>query len=586
MQTISWLRQTMTPLDPITLELIHSKVTSIIEEMRIVLFHSGYSTVLRESEDGSAGLLDAELRTVAVSKKLPLHFGSFAAVAEHLPQYYKTGEMEEGDVIVFNHPYAGNVTHPNDTVILMPVFAARKLVAFTATLAHKADLGGPRAATLAQDIWEEGLVIPPTKLYSRGKINREIERFIAANSRIPVETLGDLRGQVAACRVGAERMRDLCIRFGVDRVRDGCVELMARVAGQLRAALAAMPDGMQEAEGWLDHDGISHDRPRRVHVSVEKKKDDILFDFSASDEQARGPVNVTPALIRNTCYFGLMAMTDASLPFNHGFVDVVRTQFKEGTIVCPRMGAPVSYYVPLAYLTADVVLYALGKFTPERAVGSSGGGGGVRITSSGTRSGRPWVFMELLDTALGGSSKQDGVSLIHGTLGVGQFRPGPIEIHETEFPMRVVRFDVRRDSGGPGKFRGGLGCTREYQLLEDAAVRVRGKGDMRSKFPPWGVLGGKAARTGAYAVNGAELPETAREAPLKPGDIVRVNMNAGGGYGDPLERDPELVLGDVLDGYVSIQGAREDYGVVIDDQKLTVDLPATAALRRSARASA
>ena len=576
----------MAKLDPITLELIHSKVTSIIEEMRIVLFHSGYSTVLRESEDGSAGLLDAKLRTVAVSKKLPLHFGSFAAVADHLSQYYRTEDLEDGDILVFNHPYAGNVTHPNDTVVLMPVFAHGELIAFTATLAHKADLGGPRAATLAQDIWEEGLVIPPTKLYVRGKVNPEIERFIAANSRIPVETLGDLRGQVAACRVGAERMRDLCERFGAENLRDGCAELMARVAGQLRDALAAMPDGTREAEGLLDHDGVSHDRPRRVHVAVEKKGREIVFDFSGSDEQARGPVNVTSALIKNTCYFGLMAMTDASLPFNHGFVDVVQTRFKEGTIVCPRFGAPVSYYVPLAYLTADVVLHALGKFNPERAVGSSGGGGGVRMTSFGGKSGKPWVFMELLDTALGASAKQDGVSLIHGTLGVGQFRPGPIEIHETEFPMRVVRFDVRTDSGGPGKFRGGLGCTREYQLLEDAAVRVRGKGDMRSKFPPWGVLGGKAARTGAYAVNGEELAETVREAPLKPGDILRVDMNAGGGYGDPFERDPELVLGDVLDGYVSIGGAREDYGVVIDAQAMSVDRQATDALRQRARAQA
>jgi len=211
------------------------------------------------------------------------------------------------------------------------------------------------------------------------------------------------------------------------------------------------------------------------------------------------------------------------------------------------------------------------------------GGGGVRIASSGGKSGKPWVFMELLDTALGASSKQDGVSLIHGTLGVGQFRPGPIEIHETEFPMRIARFDVRTDSGGPGKFRGGLGCTREYQLLEDAAVRVRGKGDMRSKFPPWGVLGGKPARTGAYSVNGVELAETVREAPLKRGDVVRVNMNAGGGYGDPLERDPELVLGDVLDGYVSVNGAGDDYGVIIHPEKLTIDHKATVELRRQRR---
>ena len=576
----------MARLDPIVLELINSKVSSIIEEMRIVLFHSGYSTVLRESEDGSAGLLDAQLRTVAVSKKLPLHFGSFSAIADHLPRYYKTEDLQEGDVIVFNHPYAGNVTHPNDTVILMPVFAGGHIVAYTATLAHKADLGGPRAATLAQDIWEEGLVIPPTRLYVRGQVNPEIERFIAANSRIPVETLGDLRGQVASCRVGAQRMQELCARFGADTVSGGCSELMGRVAGQLRDSLAAMPDGKHEAEGLLDHDGISHDRPRRVHVVVEKQGADILFDFSGSDEQARGPVNVTPALIKNTCYFGLMAMTDANLPFNHGFVDVVRTRFRTGTVVCPNPGAPVSYYVPLAYLTADVVLKALGQFIPERAVGSSGGGGGVRIVGSGKSTGKPWVFMELLDTALGASAKQDGVSLIHGTLGVGQFRPGPIEIHETEFPMRVLRFDVRSDSGGPGKFRGGLGCTREYQLLEDAAVRVRGKGEMRSKFPPWGVLGGKAARTGAYFINGEELAETVREAPMKPGDVVRVNMNAGGGYGDPLERDPESVLGDVLDSYVSIHGARDDYGVVIDPDKLIVDAAATQARRNQMRVQA
>ena len=574
----------MTKLDPIVLELIHSKVSSIIEEMRVVLFHSGYSTVLRESEDGSAGLLDAQLRTVAVSKKLPLHFGSFSAIGEHLPRYYRTDELEEGDIILFNHPYAGNVTHPSDTVVLMPVFAHGTLVAFTGTLAHKADLGGPQASTAARDLWEEGLVIPPTKYYVRGAVNREVERLVAANSRIPVETLGDLRGQVGACRVGAERMQELCGRFGVEIITAGCAELMARVAGQLRSALKSMPDGAHEADGALDHDVISFDRSLRVHVSVTKKGSDILFDFSGSDQQARGPVNVVPGLIKNTCYFGLMAMTDASLPFNHGFVDVVKTRFREGTIVCPRPGAPVSYYVPLAYLTADVVLKALGQFIPERAVGSSGGGGGVRIVGTGSKSGKPWVFMELLDTALGASSKQDGVSLIHGTLGVGQFRPGPIEIHETEFPMRIVRFDVRADSGGPGKFRGGLGCTREYQLLEDAAVRVRGKGEMRSKVPPWGVFGGKPARTGGIAVNGVEVPETAREAVVKPGDIVRVNMNAGGGYGDPLDRDPELVLGDVLDGYVTLHGARDDYGVVIDSNSLTIDTKATRSLREQRRA--
>ena len=572
-------------LDPIVLELINSKVTSIVEEMRLVLFHSGYSTVLRESEDGSAGLLDARFRTVAVSKKLPLHFASFSAIAEHLPRYYREDELEEGDVILFNHPYAGNVTHPSDTVTLMPVFVDGALVAYTATLAHKPDLGGPRGLPAARDIWEEGLVIPPVKYHVRGEVNREVEKIVGANSRIPVETLGDLRGQVAACRVGASRFRELCARFGAATVAAGCEELMQRVARRLRDALRRLPDGAHEAEGLLDHDVVDYDRPRRVHLVVEKHGDEILFDWSGSDEQARGAINAVPALIRNSCYFALMAITDANLPFNHGFVEVVQTRFREGTIVCPRFGAAVSYYVPLAYLTSDVALKALGEFCPEKAVGSAGGGGSMRILGTRTASGKPWMLMELLDTALGATSSRDGISLIHGTLGVGQFRPGPIEIHETEFPVRVIRFDVLPDSGGPGKFRGGLGCTREYEVLEEAMVPVRGaKGSLRSKLPPWGVFGGKPARVGTIFVNGVEVSERTREIALKPGDVVRIDMNAGGGYGDPLDRDPERVLGDLLDRYVTREGARDDYGVVIDAASLTVDRAATDRLRARLRA--
>lgn len=570
----------MAGFDPIALELIHSKVTGIVEEMRVVLFHSGYSTVLRESEDGSAGLLDAQLRTVAVSKKLPLHFASFSAIAEHLPSYYRPEELEEGDVILFNHPYAGNVTHPSDTVTLMPVFVDGRLVAYSATLAHKPDLGGPRGLALARDLWEEGLIIPPVRYHARGNVNREIERLVAANSRIPVETLGDLRGQVAACSVAARRMQELCSRFGTETIAAGCEELVNRVATRLRDALKALPDGTHEAEGVLDHDLIDFDRQLRIRLRVAKQGGEILFDFSGSDEQARGPINVVPALIKNTCYFGLMAMIDANLPFNHGFVEVVRTRFRDGTIVCPRPGAAVSFYVPLAYLASDVVLRALGEFCPQKAVGSAGGGGAIRLL--GTASRKPWMLMELLDTALGATNGRDGVSLIHGTLGVGQFRPGPIEIHETEFPVRINRFDVRPDSGGPGKFRGGLGCTREYELLEDAMLPVRGaRGALRSKVPPWGVFGGRAARVGSLWVNGVEVSERTREVMLKPRDVIRVDMNAGGGYGNPLERDPELVLGDVLDGYVTVEGARDDYGVVIDPAAMTVDRGATQKLRRA-----
>ena len=227
-----------------------------------------------------------------------------------------------------------------------------------------------------------------------------------------------------------------------------------------------------------------------------------------------------------------------------------------------------------------MVLAALGGLWPEKAVGSAGGGGGILLRGSGGGGRKPWVLLELLDTALGATSTADGISLIHGTLGMGQFRPGPIEIHETEFPLRVTRFEVWTDSGGPGRFRGGLGSLREYEVLEDVSVPVdAAKGARRGLAPPWGVAGGKAARPGNVAVNGVPVPERAIEVILKPGDRLTVTMNGGGGYGDPFERDPENVLGDWVDGYVSLEAARTEYGVAIDPASRAIDEAATAALR-------
>jgi N-methylhydantoinase B len=416
-------------------------------------------------------------------------------------------------------------------------------------------------------------------------VNRDIERIVGANSRIPSETLGDLRGQVAACRVGARRLQELALRFGSDTFSAACRELMNRVGGRLRAALRAMPDGCHEAEGMLDHDNINLARSIRVHLAITKTGDRVVFDFTGSDRQADGAVNLVPPMVKNSCYCALMAMTDANLPFNHGFVEVVETRFRRGTIVCPDPGAAVSHYTPLAHLVCDMALKALGEFCPERAAASAGGGGSIRLMGK-SASGESWVLMELLNTAQGATAARDGVNLIHGPLGAGQFRPGPIEIHECEFPLRITRFAVTPDSGGAGRFRGGMGSTREYQAFTDVTVPVRSlKGSLRGKVPPWGIFGGQSARVGDVFVNGTSVPDGTREVFLKAGDVIRVQTNAGGGVGDPLERDPELVLGDVLDGYVTIEAAREQYGVVIESTDFGIDFVRTreqrAMLRRS-----
>jgi N-methylhydantoinase B len=244
----------------------------------------------------------------------------------------------------------------------------------------------------------------------------------------------------------------------------------------------------------------------------------------------------------------------------------------------------VSHYTPLAHLVCDMAVKALGEFAPERAAASAGGGGSIRLMGTAAN-GKSWVLMELLNTAQGATKGRDGVNLIHGPLGAGQFRPGPIEIHESEFPLRITRFAVTADSGGPGKYRGGMGSTREYQALTDVVVPVRSlKGSMRGKLPPWGIFGGGSAQVGDVFVNGIQVADGVREVSLKPGDVVRVQTNAGGGFGDPFERDPQSVLGDVLDRYVTIEHAREDYGVVIDTARRVVDLEATQRLRAARKA--
>lgn len=224
---------------------------------------------------------------------------------------------------------------------------------------------------------------------------------------------------------------------------------------------------------------------------------------------------------------------------------------------------------------------ALGEFCPERAAASAGGGGSIRLMGT-SPSGKSWVLMELLNTAQGATNGRDGVNLIHGPLGAGQFRPGPIEINESEFPLRITRFSVTPDSGGAGKFRGGMGSTREYLALAEATVPVRSlKGSFRGKMPPWGIFGGASAQVGDVFVNGVSVADGVREVTLNSGDVVRVQTNAGGGFGDPFERDPELVLRDVLDRYVSIEGAKQSYGVIVDAKTLTLDVATTHALRAS-----
>jgi N-methylhydantoinase B len=562
-------------LDPIVLELINSKVTSIVEEMRVVLFHSGYSTVLRESEDGSAGLLDAGLRTLAVSKKLPFHFASFSAVMDHLPHYFAPEDFEEGDILLFNHPFEGNVTHTSDTVLLMPIFFKGQIVGYSGTLAHKPDLGGVRGLTAARDLWEEGLIIPPVKYHSRGVVNRDIERIIGANSRTPELVLGDIRGQVGSGRLGEQRLLELVRKYGKHKIEACYARLFELSEQRLRGAVAEWKDGRFEAERLVDDDGIELEKPVRIHVVVEKRGDSIHFDFSGSADQTKGPANIRPPLAQAAAAYVLISLVDPHMFICSGSLNAFTITAREGSVINPRFPAPVNTYNPTVHALVDAIFAALSHVVPRRARADGSGSRSIIIGGRSTYTGKGYVQYEILAGGAGARAAKDGNSGI--TSNQSNAKIAPVEIIESEFPTRLTRFELIRDSGGAGQFRGGLGLRREYINLADARFSIR---SMKHTIPPHGSNGGGTGRTGDIWINpdtdtAKRLPTRYADYPLKEGDVFRLETPGGGGFGDPLTRDPAQVLSDVVQGYVSVEAAERDYGVVVDRAGPAVDQAAT-----------
>lgn len=568
-------------LDPITMEVVINRLREIAATMEHALYHTGYSPILRESHDGTAGMTDAEGRVVVVSGGLQYHsLPYYYAVQSVLARFGST--IEEEDCFIVNDPYKGGNPHVPDIVALTPVFVGGEILAFMVSVAHKTDMGGlvpGSSAAGAREVYHDGLLLPPVRYRSRDGVNESVEDIIRSNSRVPEVVLGDLRGQVGCTRLGASRLRSLCDEYGVDTVRETMREWLSITGARLRRELAAWQDGSAEAEGFLDSDGVDTDTPVRVHVRATKRGEALSIDFSGSSPQCRGPVNVCAPTTQACALLAVIAATDPEIPINAGLLDAVEFIMPPGTVVSPRHPATMNLYFPSAHLAYNCVLSALGKLNFRRAVAPSGlGTGAIAIGYAQSRSGKRAVQYELVVTALGGTSSHDGASII---LPMNHFTPStPVEVLETEYPVMVRRFDVWKDSAGAGEYRGGLGYVREYEVLTDCMLTAR---TSNHKISAWGLLGGKAPRTshtfiGSDGAGHQEVgPLAQREAKCR--SILRLEQSGGAGYGDPRKRPVERVLEDVKNGYVSVAAAREDYGVVIDAQTLQVDMEATAAMR-------
>jgi N-methylhydantoinase B len=554
-------------VDPITLQVIQARLAGIVQEMQNSLFRTGYSTIIRESQDASCAILNIKGEVVAQHVVLPLHMGAFPACAEGVLKNYKASEIHEGDAFITNHPYLGGSPHAPDMAVLTPIFFKREWVGFAANMAHKSDIGGPVPGSCwsqAREIYQEGLHLPPIKYVSRYETSRDIEEILGANSRTPELVIGDLRGQAGADRLGERRFQELMERYGRDAVLDAYEDLFALTEARVRREIASWPDGEAESERFVDSDGIDLDKPVRIHVRVDKRGDRLRFDFTESAAQTKGPANIRPTVVRAACGYCLTALTDPALAINHGMVRVIEIETREGSVVDPRFPAPVNTYNPTVHALVESLFEALSQLAPQKKVADGCSSRSIIIGGRSNKTGRSYVQYEIFGGGSGGRSGKDGVS---GTnVNQSNARIAPVEIIESEFSTRVRRFELIRDSGGAGKFRGGLGFVREYETLDqEARMALR---STKHTVAPKGLEGGDPGRTGKCTLDpgtdkAREIPSRYSDHLLRPGDVVQLETPGGGGLGNPRERDPERVLSDVRNGYVSIDKARALYGVAI-----------------------
>ena len=487
-------------VDPITLQVIQARLAGIVQEMQNSLFRTGFSTIIRESQDASCALLTCDGNVAAQHVVLPLHMGAFPACAQGVLRNYPPEEIHEGDAFITNHPYLGGSPHAPDMCVMTPIFFGGEWVGFSATMAHKSDIGGPVPGSCwsqAREVYQEGLQVPPVRYIDRYKTSKDIEEIIAANSRTPELVVGDIRGQVGAARLGERRFGEMMAKYGRDVVLTSYEKLFALTEERVRKEIAGWPDRSAEGERFLDSDGIDLDKPVRIRVRIDKKGDRLLFDFTGSADQTRGPANIRPSVVKAACSYCLTALTDPALPTNHGLARVVEVNCPEGSVLNPHFPAPVNTYNPTVHALVEALFEALSQLTPVKKIADGCASRSIIIGGRNEKTGRSYVQYEIFGGGSGARTGKDGVS---GTnVNQSNARIAPIEIIESEFSTRLRRFELVRDSGGAGRFRGGLGFVREYEFLNP-----EGRFSLRSTkhvVAPKGVEGGGNGRTGKGILN-------------------------------------------------------------------------------------
>jgi N-methylhydantoinase B len=577
----------MTGVDPITLEIVRHGLVAAADEMKINLTRTAYNPIIYEVLDFSVGLFDHNGDIVSQAAGLPVFLGNLGEAVKVVSRDIGVENFRPGDVYLINDTYTSG-THLNDVTVIGPIFAddGRELIGFAGSRAHWLDMGGRDPGgwfTDTTEIYQEGLRLRSVCLYEAGKPNRSIFQIIRDNVRYADSLLGDLRAQIAAIRTGEQRFKAIVDHYGLETVL-ACIAQMHDEGEQVsRRSVAQMKDGIYTAEAFMDDDGVAVNEPK-VKVTVTIAGDEMTVDLTGSQGQCVGPINCGLAATISGVRVAFKCVTSPFAPVTEGDFKPLKIIVPEDSMFNAKLPAPSGVYGIILMTLCDVIFKALADAIPDQIPGAHYCDVcAVFIFGTDPRTGRPYLHVEPEGGGWGAFAKRDGENVLIA-IADGDTRNVPVEILETRYPLRVECYEVRQDSGGPGKFRGGLGHYRDYLILNHDAYLTTVQ--ERTKCPPWGLAGGQAAAVNALIVNpdtpGEESIKKVNAKPIKSGSRISVRTGGGGGYGSPLERDPERVRLDVVRGYVSLEAAREKYGVVLNPDTLQIDIQATRQLRSAA----
>jgi N-methylhydantoinase B len=563
--------------DPITLEILWRRLISIVDEADSTVSRTAFSSLLRDAHDYTCMFTDRKGRELAQGTfATPGQSGAMALGIKNLVNKLPVETYKPGDVFITNDPWA-LAGHLNDVCVMSPIFSKDKLVAFTACVFHHSDIGG-RVSSDNHDVFEEGLFIPLVKLYDGGVLNQSVIDMIRWNVRTSDEVVGDIRSQIAANHVCAEKICQMLQENDFDSLDDLADQIISRTEKSMREEIEKIPDGIYKAEGIIEQ--MKGQKDVVIKAAVEVKGSDITVDLDGSSPQVNWGGNVVYNFTYAYVFMAMKSMFGPDIPNNDGCARPLKLSAPEGSVVNCKFPAAVAARLVIGHFITEIIYRALSGALPDKVIAASGGTPAQMNVFYGKRNdGRPWHSVIIRGGGMGASFVNDGNYVyIFPANGANT----PIEIFESDTPLIIENRELLTNSGGPGRMKGGLGQREVFRVPDDKYAPIPpvnlGIQAGRHIHPPEGLFGGKPGTKAQFLVNGVSGNPFGLTQ-LKPGDVVIIDAAGGGGYGNPLEREPEMVESDVMEGYVSVEKTREDYGVVIDPKTFKVDMEATKKLR-------